>query len=314
MQVMNDTEKSKDVDLTDLISAIWAGKWVVIFFTAIFSVGAVFFALNQPDIYKSEVLLSPSNSDAMGDAGRLGGQLGGLAAIAGVNLGSSDGANKTQMAIQILKSRKFIGDFVSKYEILPDLFAVESWDKANRQVIYNSEIYQKDSKKWVRESMPHGHQIPTLQEAYIEFMEVFNVLHDKDTGLVSISIEHPSPYIAKLWVDLLVEEINQEMKSRDVYEAQKSLDFLQKQISKTLVSDSRAVLYNLVEKQTKVIMFAEVRDEYAFKTIDPALVSELKYKPSRAVICIVGALLGSMLGLLIVIIRFFGVIKVHTSS
>ncbi|WP_306462760.1 GNVR domain-containing protein, partial [Klebsiella pneumoniae] len=66
----------------------------------------------------------------------------------------------------------------------------------------------------------------------------------------------------------------------------------------------RTVLYKLIEEQAKTIMFAEVRDEYVFKTIDPALAPEEKAKPKRALICVLGTLLGGMLGVAIVLVRF----------
>ena len=52
-------------------------------------------------------------------------------------------------------------------------------------------------------------------------------------------------------------------------------------------------------------MFAEVRDEYVFKTIDPALVPEAKAGPKRVLICVLGTLLGGMLGVILVFIRHF---------
>ena len=55
----------------------------------------------------------------------------------------------------------------------------------------------------------------------------------------------------------------------------------------------------------ETVMLAEVRPEYVFKTIDPAVVPEEKSKPSRALICVLGTLLGGMLGVVIVLIRHF---------
>jgi len=51
-------------------------------------------------------------------------------------------------------------------------------------------------------------------------------------------------------------------------------------------------------------MFTSVRSEFAFKTIDPALVMETKARPNRALICILGAFIGAMFGFFIVIFRF----------
>jgi LPS O-antigen subunit length determinant protein (WzzB/FepE family) len=61
----------------------------------------------------------------------------------------------------------------------------------------------------------------------------------------------------------------------------------------------------LIEEQTKTIMFANVRDEYVLKTIDPALIPELKSGPKRALICIVGTLLGIILSFFFLVLRFF---------
>ncbi len=95
------------------------------------------------------------------------------------------------------------------------------------------------------------------------------------------------------------------MKDRDVAEANRSSEFLNKQIALTNVADIRSILYKLIEEQAKTIMFAEVRDEYVFKTIDPALVPEEKTGPKRVLICVLGTLAGGILGTLFVLMRRF---------
>jgi LPS O-antigen subunit length determinant protein (WzzB/FepE family) len=61
----------------------------------------------------------------------------------------------------------------------------------------------------------------------------------------------------------------------------------------------------MIQGQTETIMLANASPEYLFKTLDPAVVPELKAKPKRALICVLGALLGGMLGVLWVLIRHF---------
>jgi LPS O-antigen subunit length determinant protein (WzzB/FepE family) len=111
--------------------------------------------------------------------------------------------------------------------------------------------------------------------------------------------------MAKEWVDLLVREINAEVKQRDMAEARKSILYLSNQLEKTAISDMKAVFYELIEEQTKTLMFAEVRDEYVFKTIDRAVVPELKVKPKKALICVLGLILGGIVGVLFVLVRYF---------
>lgn len=293
-----------EIDLRILFSVIWQGKWLIIAITALFAVASVVYAINQPNIYKSEALLAPAEQEGSGGLAGLAGQFGGLASLAGVNLGGGS-SNKAQLAIEVLKSRQFTSDFIQKHNILTDLMAAESWDMQTNTVIYDSEIFDAENNKWVREVKAPFKPKPSMQEAYKEFSEILSASTDKETGMVKIAVEHVSPYVAKQWVSWLIQDINQTMKERDVQEAIKSTDFLTQQLEQTKIADIRAVLYKLVEEQTKTIMFAKVRDEYVFKTIDAALVPEEKFKPSRALIVILGTLLGGILSVLCLLIKEF---------
>ena len=293
-----------EIDLRELFTAIWQGKWLIISITALFAVASVVYAINQPNIYKSEVLLAPAEKEDSGGLAGLAGQFGGLASLAGVSLGSG-AIDKTQMALEILKSRKFTSEFIEKHNTLPDLMAAESWNMQTNTVMYDNEIYDAQNNNWVRNVKAPFKPKPSMQEAFKVFSKIISASTDKETGMVRISIEHVSPYVAQQWVQWLVEDINQTMKWLDVKEATESTEFLTNQIEQTNIADIRAVLYNLVEEQTKTIMFAKVRDEYVFKTIDAALVPEEKFKPKRVLICVLGVLLGGMLSVFIVLIRYF---------
>ncbi|WP_373317405.1 Wzz/FepE/Etk N-terminal domain-containing protein [Shewanella algidipiscicola] len=296
---------ANEIDLRALFSAVWDGKWLIVAVTSVFAIASVVIALMLPNIYKSEALLAPANAEQQGGLGALASQFGGLASMAGLNLGGGSSVDKTQLAISVLKSRQFANSFIEKHDILPQLMAGESWNQNDDSLTYDLSLYDSSSKLWVREVEAPKQPKPSPQEAYKTFAEIVEVQVDKDTGLIRISVEHLSPSIAQQWVTWLVEDINAEMKQREVAEAVKSSEFLEKQISETHVADIRTVLYQLIEEQTKTIMFAEVRDEYVFKTIDPAIVAEEKFKPKRALICIVGTLFGGFLACLFVFIRFF---------
>lgn len=294
-----------EIDLRELFTAIWQGKWIIIAITTLFAVASVFYAINQPNIYKSEALLAPAEQDKAGGLGALAGQFGGLASLAGVNLGSGGGVDKTQMALEVLKSRQFTSEFIQKHNILPDLMAVESWNRKTNKIIYNKYVYNQAENKWLREVKAPLKPEPSMQEAYKLFSQLVSANINTENGMITIAVEHVSPYIAQQWVNWLIRDINKTMKQRDVLEANKSTQFLMSQLEQTKIADIRAVLYKLVEEQAKTIMFANVRDEYVFKTIDPAIVPEQKFKPKRALICVLGVLLGGMLSVMLVLIRYF---------
>lgn len=300
------TMRDDEIDLRELFSVIWQGKWLIAGVTLVFAVASVVIALMLPNIYKSEALLAPASEEqGAGGLAGLASQFGGLASMAGINLSGNNTTDKTQLAIEVLKSRQFIGDFIEKHQILPELMAVDKWHMADNSLSFDPNIYIQESKMWVRDVKAPFQPKPSLQEAYKEFLKIFSVNKNKESSMVTISIEHQSPFVAKQWIDWLIEDINRAMKDRDVVEATRSTEFLNKQIALTNVADIRTILYKLVEEQAKTIMFAEVRDEYVFKTIDPAFVPEEKAKPKRALICVLGTMLGGMLAIMIVLIRHF---------
>ncbi|WP_350546424.1 Wzz/FepE/Etk N-terminal domain-containing protein [Pseudoalteromonas sp. 5-MNA-CIBAN-0065] len=304
VQSHNNNIADDEIDLRELFAVIWQGKWLIIAITALFAVASVVYAINQPNIYKSEALLAPAEQEGGGGLSALAGQFGGLASLAGVNLGGGS-SNKAQLAIEVLKSRQFTSDFIQMHNILPDLMAAKTWDMETNTVVYDSEMYDAQNNKWLREVEAPFKPEPSMQEAFKVFSKIISASTDKESGMVTVSVEHVSPSVAQQWVSWLIEDINKSMKERDVLEAVKSTDFLTQQLEQTKIADIRAVLYKLVEEQTKTIMFAKVRDEYVFKTIDAALVPEEKFKPKRALICVLGVLLGGMLSVMIVLIRHY---------
>jgi len=94
-----------------------------------------------------------------------------------------------------------------------------------------------------------------------------------------------------------------------VEQAERSINYLKEQINSTSLTELQAGFFEMIQSQTETIMLAKASPEYLFKTIDPAVVPELKSKPKRALIAVLGTLLGGMLGVLIVLIRHYAFSK-----
>lgn len=305
MQQQMSQQTDEEIDLAELWHAVWLGKLLIIGVTFVFAVASILYALSQPNIYKSSVLLAPASSEGgAGGLASLAGQFGGLASLAGINLGSS-GGDKTALTLEVIKSRKFIQSFITKHDLLVPLMAVKSWDIVNDSLIYDEDIYDAINNKWVREVKAPKKAEPSLLEAYEAFSEILSISQDKETGMVTIAIEHYSPVIAKHWVDLLVKDINSTIKGQDQNEAKDSIEYLEKQLAKTNVANMQSIFYQLIEEQSKNMMLTQIKEEYVLKTIDPAVVAEEKSKPKRALIVVLGTMLGGMLAVLIVLVRYF---------
>ena len=293
-----------EIDLKELFMVLWSGKWLISAVTGLAAAISVVVALSLPNIYTASALLAPAESGGGGLSGLMK-QYGGLASLAGVALPGGEEGSRAQLGMQLMKSRAFIGNFVERRDILPELMAVESWDAGSGNVIFDPDDYETATGTWVRDVDLPKRPKPSLLEAHEEFMDILGVSEDKQTGYVTVSVDHHSPVVAAQWVSWLIEDVNAAVKAQDVSEAEKSIEYLKQQVANTSLADLQAMFFELIQSQTETVMLAEVRPEYVFKTIDPAVVPEEKSKPSRALICVLGTLLGGMLGVVIVLIRHY---------
>lgn len=289
-----------EIDLLELAQTIWVGKWLIIGITTLFAVGSVLYALNQPNIYQAEAKLA-STKESQGGMAALGGQLGGLASLAGINMPRGE-VDNSQLAKEIIQSRAFLTDFVERRGILPDLMAAESWNESSGKLTYAVDVYDSTTETWVVDAKSGQKMEPSSWQFVEKFRSILSVDTDVNSGLVTIRIQHLSPVLAKQWVDWLIEDINDVMRRRDVQEAQRSIEFIERELSNTRLASSQQVYSSLLEQQTQTIMLANVRPEYVFRVIDPAVVPEQRAKPNRALIAVIGTLVGGLLGLFLVLI------------
>ena len=304
--MQNDTQAPQpyddEIDLRELFSVVWAGKILIVAITAVFALVSVGYALSLANQYKASAVVSPAQSGGS-SLGAMAGQLGGLASLAGINIGSGE-SNETQEAMEIMQSWGFMEEFIQTHDLQVPIYAAIGWDKGSNSLKLNSDLYDATSERWLIEDNESGeNRAPSSWELYEKFRERVAVSQDKKSGLINISVEYYSPQIAKQWVDLFIITINDYMRARKLEQVNRNIEYLTAQIDKTAIADMREVFYQLVEEQTKSKMLAEASPEYAFVTVSRAMVPEQKSQPKRALVCILGTLLGGMLSVLWVLFR-----------
>lgn len=293
-----------EIDIRELMGILWAGRWVILFATVLFGSGAAIYAFSQPDLYRSEVLLAPNIDESGNSLSRLAGQFGGLASLAGVDLGSSGGGKKT-IALEVLKSRAFLTQFIRNRQLEVPLLATTGWDLKNNGWRLDPEVYDISVNAWKpdREGKPGE---PTDWDLFKVFSrEILRVSEDKGSGFVRVSAQTRSPEASMQWVTWLVLDLNAHMRQVDIAEAEQSISYLRSQLQTTSLAEMRQIFFHLIEQQTRTIMLANVRPEYVFKTVDPAIVPEEKSGPKRALTLALGCMLGGVIGLLFVFFRKF---------
>jgi len=274
-------EADDEINLLDYWRILMRYKWLIILLTLIGGGSAISTALQMTPVYRAEVLLAPAAEDKS-SASALAGQFGGLAALAGISLGA--GGGKVEEAIATLQSRIFTNEFIREENLMPVLF---------------SDIWDAENKKWLLESPADK---PTVLKAFKTFDSIRSISDDKKTGMYTLAFEWHDPAQVAVWANQMVERINKHQKDSAIIEANKSIKYLENQLQETSDVEMRQSIFRLIEAQTKNIMLANVRDEFAFKVIDPAVVPEETIKPKKKLMAVLGVMVGFMFG---VFLAFF---------
>jgi len=288
-----------EIDLSELFNVLWDKIFYLGAITSIFSLISIIYALMLPNIYQSKATLMAveQSSELSGMIGRYSG----MASLAGISLDSESGS-KDQEAIARIKSFEFFSNNFLPNIKLENLMAVEKWNQPSNTLTYYASDFNSESRQWLRKAKPPRSNIPTSQEAYEEFVKIMSVNKDKKTNLVTVMVEHKSPFIAQQWVEIMINQIDQVMRDQDRQTATKSIEYLNSLAPTVINEDIKKALSALQQEQMKRLMMVEANDNYVFKVLDSPIAAELKSKPRRSLIVIWGTILGMVLSALGVLV------------
>lgn len=299
---INENYLDSEVDLKELVLLFWKKKVTIILLTSAFAAFSVGYALYLPNIYQSKSLLAPTDQQES-----LSSKLSSyknLAGLAGVNLPGT-GTTKTNEAIERIRSFKFFSEQFLPLIKLENLMALKKWVPENNSLVYDESLFDVKQSKWIRDVKYPLKVKPSEQEAFLTYQEILAISVDDETGFVSISMDHMSPVIAKKWLDIIIMNINTNMRELDKEKAKNSINFLNESSGSTSVQSIKIAIAALLEEQMQTLMLASSDEDYIFKVIDAPIVPEIKSSPSRAIICIIITMLGGFLSLLIVLIQSY---------
>lgn len=308
---MNEQElaipQDDEIDLLELWSVIWRSKWIIGIVTIVFMISSVLYALSMPDEYQSTALLAPASTSSTSSLSKLAGQFGGLASLAGVNLAGSSAGDKTVIAMTLIGTWGFLESFIANNHLEVEVFAAKGWNKKTKKLLIDNDLYDEKISSWVRVvDLARGEtSVPSSWELYEKIKDRIKIKQDQETGLISLTVEHYSPVVAKKWVDLLVVAINQHIQLEDKKEALNSINYLKEQANKTRIAEMQTIFYQLIEEQVKALMLAEISSEYVLRTLSAAKVAEERFKPKRTLTVVIGIVCGGGLSVFIVLCRYF---------
>jgi uncharacterized protein involved in exopolysaccharide biosynthesis len=274
-----DTEPS---DLRYLFARLAERRLILIVAIVLSTALFVTVALISRPVYRVTTMLIPASNDRNNMSGALNsalGQLGGLAALAGIGPGAGD--LETEEALAVLRSRQFTERFIDELNLMPVLFE-SRWDKA--------------AKAW----KPSENGPPTRAMAYKRFNGIRSIIQDKKTGLISLQIDWTDRTQATTWANELAARLNAEMRGRAIRQVDASLTYLEKEQETTGTVATRDAISRLIEAQIKQRMLANVTQEYAFRIVDRAIAPDANdpVRPKKLLLFLLGPFVGFTLGVI----------------
>jgi uncharacterized protein involved in exopolysaccharide biosynthesis len=252
--------QDNEVDLFALVRTVWNRRWLVVGLTAIGAVIGLVYALSAAAVYRAEVVVTDARESNLGGGSSLAKQMGGIASLAGLQLGA--GSDAAREAHAVLSSRRLVEEFLKRNDLFKQL----------------NEQRGSDMTAW--------HAVEYFRK------NVMSVREDQRQGLTFITVEWGDPATAAQWANAIVALSNEVIRVRAIEDSNRNIAYLKAQIAKTDVVELQRVMYNLIESETKTNMLANARPDYAFTVIDPAVAPELRVWPRRSIIVILGVLLG----------------------
>jgi len=298
MQPNNESFTDAQIDLFELFQIIYNAKFILIIAAlAGFIIGWIYSAF-QPKLYYSEVLLAQASVGSSG-GGSFSSQFGGFAQMVGVNLsGGGSSKSNTNLAIEVIKSRKFANDFVKNRNLIPYFFAVEGYDKKTERLFFDGSLYDEKKNKWLEEE-------PSLSLIQAAFLDSITIDKDTKPGYFLIGFQHQSPKIARDLTNWVVADINAHLIKRDVVEAEKAVDYLQNKASETSIAEIRKIFFELIKRQKETIMLANIRKEYVFETIDPPVIPLGVSSPNVKLIRIIFSVIFTFTSIIMVLLNAY---------
>ena len=283
------------IDISKFLLMLWLRKYIIFFITVFTTFIILMLSYLLTDYYKSSALLFEKGQEESSASAYSG-----IASMAGISLpGQNEG--KSDMAIELIKSRYFLKQLINKEGVLESLMAYKSFNRDTGAIIFDEEIYNYKTNKW-KEKYQHDQGRPSYIEAHKIYLKNLNIYKDKINNFVTISYEHVSPEFAFEFLTLIIDSVNETMRKKHLNDSEKSLAFLYQKLEDNNSNVVETSISRLIEAEMQTQLRANISKNYVFDFIEPPFIPEKKSKPSRSLIGIVGFLFGFILAISYVLI------------
>ncbi len=282
-----------EINLLDLWRVIWKRKILIslLVLTSVFA--TALYSLYMKDIYSSTVVITPISSKEGGGGGlsALAQQFGGLPGI------SLPGSSSSSEIVNLLKSNILREKVIERYNLLPVLF-YEKWDEGKKdwkkgeksgfslnpfmsiQKVVAAIKPKTQNSKLKTQDQNDGS--PTVWDGLRMLNGMVKVNSNAKDNTITVSVDFHDPERAARIVEYFLTTLTDHMSGEAKRVASTNRRHLEEQLGATADPLIRQKIYNLIAQQIETSMMSEVKENFAFKVIDPPKVPDKKIRPKRS--------------------------------
>ncbi len=238
-------ECSDDLTVLDYFNMFNRRKIPVILIVAVSVIAAGLISYFSPKIYRARAVIMPAapqqkQSDMRALASRFG-------------ITSSRTANASEI-VSLLRSNILMERVIRNHDLMKVFFGKDGKDPGKTSNIWNGIRYLKKS--------------------------MYRVNDNKRDGIIELSLEYTDPEVAADVLGYFLSELTDYMSSEAKRVAETNREYLESLIDKNTDPLIKQKIYTLIAQQIETSMMAEVKENFAFKILDPPRAPDRKIRPN----------------------------------
>lgn len=273
---MDENDRScNEVNLADYLSVLVKHKWLIAILVLMSVLTTGIIAFNSPNIYQATAAIIPASQPK---------ERAGMSAIAAQFGISTAPASNVSEITRLLQSNILMEKVLTKHNLMPVFF-----EKADLEEM------TAESKVW---------------KGIRYLKSVFTVNHDQQEGIIELTAESENPKTAAAIINYMLAELTDYMSHEAKRVAGINKKYLESLIDENADPLIGQKIYSLIAKQIEISMMAEVKENFAFKVLDPPKVPDKKIRPKRSKIILLSFIMSFFASVLLAfLIEYAGKIR-----
>ncbi len=275
-----------EIDLLELWRTVWKRRKLIARIVCVGVLLTAIVSLFMTNIYESEAVITPVEGGGRGGASSMISQMGGLSGL----IGLPESASSVEIGL-LLESKVLQKKIIHDYNLLPVLFP-KQWDE-KRKTWKKEGGFSLNPLAWLskllaavkpadKKKSKKIEGVPDEMDGLRALDKLVKINKNKKDNFITISVQFDDPDIAAAIVNYYLAALNDHMSREAQRVAAINKKYLEEQVSQTTDPFIQQKLYSMIAQQIETSMMAAVKENFAFKIIDPPLVPDKKIKPKRA--------------------------------